>query len=147
MKNRLKALTILLALLSVLAAASVPMLTSTVFKQPNWVQLKPAQQKILAPLSQDWNQLPDARRKQLLATVNRYPKMTSVQQQRFSKRLLKWSRLPNEQRSVARARFKQFQHLAPHQREQIMQRWAEQHPPTNAQPVPGYSGISTRSHN
>ena len=151
MKNRLKALTFLLMLLSFIPAESTPILTSTPPKQPSWIQLRPVQQKILAPLSQDWDQFPDSRRKQLLASVNRYPKMTSVQQQRFSRRILKWSQLSKEQRGVARERFKQFQRLTPDQRTQIKRRWAEQHPTKTAQPdqpipTPATDSSSTMGH-
>jgi len=134
MKNLLKVLTFSLMLLPFIAAESAQTPPRTVPKQPSWVQLRPEQQKILAPLTKDWDQLRDSQRQRILATVNRYPKMKPAEQQRYSERLLEWSKLPKGQRSVARERFKQFQSLPPEQREQIRRRWAEQHPAKKAQP-------------
>lgn len=129
MKNFLKVLTLLLVLFSFIAALNA----QTPPKQPSWVQLKPEQQKILAPLTNDWDQFPDSQRLRILATANRYPKMKPAEQQRYSERLLEWSKLPKGQRSVVRARFKQFQSLPPAKREQISRSWVEKHPEAKAE--------------
>ena len=44
-------------------------------KQPDWAQLAPEQQQILAPLASDWNTLDERRRKKWLLLAKRYPKM------------------------------------------------------------------------
>src|SRR5450759_4857146 len=134
MKHLLTVLTFSLMLLPFIAAESAQTPPRSVPKQPSWVQLRPEQQKILAPLTKDWDQLPDSQRQRILATVKLYPKMKPAAQQRFSKRLLEWNKLPKGQRSVARERFKQFQSLPPEHQEQIRRRWAEQHPTKKAQP-------------
>ncbi len=134
MKNFLKVLALSLVLLPLIAAESAQTPSRTVPKQPSWVQLKPELQKILAPLTKDWDQLPDSQRQRILATAKRYPKMKPAEQQRYSERLLEWSKLSLKQRDVARERFKQFQRLPPEHREQIRRRWAEQPPTEKAQP-------------
>ena len=136
MNKRLKALIFFLALLSFIAAWSAPILGGPPPKQPTWAELRPAQQKILAPLKEEWDRLPEPRRRQLLLTVNRYPRMTQAQQQRFSRRLLKWNTIPKDQRVLARARFKAFKSLPVSRRAEIKRRWLEQHPPKTTQPAP-----------
>ena len=89
----------------------------------SWSNLSDQQQEILAPLRADWNQLPDYQRRRLLGAVERYPTLAPDQQQRFSARLLKWSRLSLEQRNVARDLYRKIQELSPAQRSAIVQRW------------------------
>ena len=134
MKFLLKVLTFSFLLLSFPAAEGARSPPQMVPKQSGWVQLAPEQQKILAPVADDWDQLPDSRRQRILATVKHYPKMKPAEQQRYSERLVDWAKMSAEQRRVARERYKKFQSLPPGQQEQIKRRWAEQHPVTNAQP-------------
>jgi hypothetical protein len=64
--------------------------------------------------------------------------MTSVQKERFTKRLPEWKDLTVEQRNLARERYKEFQRLPPAQKEEIKRRWVEQkaqQPKPEVQPV------------
>jgi len=76
-------------------------------KKPDgtWESLKPAQQKILAPLENDWDyMLPDSRKK-WMQVANIYPKMTEQDQQRLQSRMASWSSLSQKERRIARENY------------------------------------------
>ena len=76
-------------------------------KKPDgtWEGLKPAQQKILAPLESDWDyMLPDSRRK-WTQVANIYPKMSAQDQQRLQSRMNGWSKLSQKERRLARENY------------------------------------------
>jgi hypothetical protein len=80
---------------------------STVEKKPDgtWEGLKPAQQKILAPLESDWDyMLPDSRRK-WTQVANIYPKMSAQDQERLQSRMTGWSNLSQKERRLARENY------------------------------------------
>lgn len=82
-------------------AASIPE------KKPDgtWEGLKPAQQKILAPLESDWDyMLPDSRRK-WIQVANIYPKMSAQDQERLQSRMASWSNLSQKERRLARENY------------------------------------------
>jgi hypothetical protein len=76
-------------------------------KKPDgtWEGLKPAQQKILAPLESDWDyMLPDSRKK-WMQVANLYPKMSATDQQRLQSRMTGWSNLSQKDRRLARENY------------------------------------------
>ena len=76
-------------------------------KKPDgtWEGLKPAQQKILAPLESDWDyMLPDSRKK-WIQVANIYPKMTTQDQDRLQSRMASWSNLSQKERRLARENY------------------------------------------
>ena len=76
-------------------------------KKPDgtWEGLKPAQQKILAPLESDWDyMLPDSRRK-WTQVANIYPKMSAQDQERLQSRMAGWSNLSQKERRLARENY------------------------------------------
>ena len=76
-------------------------------KKPDgtWEGLKPAQQKILAPLESDWDyMLPDSRKK-WTQVANIYPKMSSQDQERLQSRMAGWSNLSQKERRLARENY------------------------------------------
>jgi len=76
-------------------------------KKPDgtWEGLKPAQQKILAPLESDWDyMLPDSRKK-WMQVANLYPKMSAADQQRLQSRMTGWSNLSQKDRRLARENY------------------------------------------
>ena len=109
-------------------------------KQPEWAQLTPEQQQILAPLAGDWNKLEDNSRKKWLLTAKRYPKM-KPEQQRLQTQMRDWAKLTPEQRSIARENYKKLAKQPPEKREVVKQKWHErqklkQAAPNNAPPDP-----------
>ena len=76
-------------------------------KKPDgtWEGLKPAQQKILAPLESDWDyMLPDSRKK-WIQVANIYPKMSAQDQDRLQSRMTGWSNLSQKERRIARENY------------------------------------------
>jgi len=76
-------------------------------KKPDgtWESLKPAQQKILAPLESDWDyMLPDSRKK-WTQVANIYPKMSTQDQDRLQSRMAGWSNLSQKERRLARENY------------------------------------------
>lgn len=76
-------------------------------KKPDgtWESLKPAQQKILAPLESDWDyMLPDSRKK-WIQVANIYPKMSAQDQERLQSRMTGWSNLSQKERRIARENY------------------------------------------
>lgn len=76
-------------------------------KKPDgtWENLKPEQQKILAPLEDDWDyMLPDSRKK-WMQVANLYPKMSATDQQRLQSRMTSWSNLSQKDRRIARENY------------------------------------------
>ncbi len=108
-------------------------------KQPDWSQLTPEQQTILAPLAGDWNNFDNKRRKKWLLTAKRYPKMKPEQQQRLQAQMRRWAELTPEQRSIARENYKKLAKQPPEKREVVKRTWREhqkQVAPKNTPPAP-----------
>src|SRR5665647_208998 len=94
-------------------------------KPPDWSQLTPEQQQILAPLAGDWNNLDERPRKKWLLTAKRYPKMKPEQQQRLQAQMRHWAELTPEQRRIARENYKKLAKQPPEKREVVKQKWQE----------------------
>ena len=76
-------------------------------KKPDgtWESLKPAQQKILAPLESDWDYMLPESRKKWVQVANLYPKMNEQDQARLQSRMVGWSSLSQKDRRVARENY------------------------------------------
>jgi hypothetical protein len=60
------------------------------------------QQKILAPLEEDWSYLSKERRQKWIQVANLYPKMKRVDQERLQSRMNEWAKLSQKDRRIAR---------------------------------------------
>jgi hypothetical protein len=119
MAKALAALTLGLCIaLSTVAAAAEK-------KQPDWSQLTPEQQTILAPLASDWKNFDNKRRKKWLLTAKRYPKMKPEKQQRLQSQMRHWADLTPEQRRIARENYKKLVKQPPEKREVLKRNWRE----------------------
>ena len=126
-------------------------------KQPDWAQLTPAQQQILAPLASDWNNFDAIQRKKWLLTAKRYPKMKPEQQQRLQAQMRRWAELTPEQRRVARENYKKLAKQPPEKREMVKRRWQERQklklnpvsssaaPPATSAPVAPAAPVSDKA--
>jgi Protein of unknown function (DUF3106) len=93
--------------------------------QPNWVELSPQNQQILAPLATDWNQLEFWRRKKWLEVAERYPRLGAEEQSRIQARMRAWAALTPSQRKAAREKYQSLQKASPEQREALKKKWLE----------------------
>jgi hypothetical protein len=114
-------------------------------KAPDWSQLTPEQQQILAPLAGDWNNFDVTQRKKWLLTAKRYPKMKPEQQQRLQTQMQDWAKLTPEQRSIARENYKKLEKQPPEKREVVKRKWRErqklkQGTPEDSPPAPAAPG-------
>lgn len=76
-------------------------------KKPDgtWEGLGPAQQKILAPLEDDWNFMLPESRKKWIQVANLYPKISEADQRRLQSRMASWSSLSQKDRRIARENY------------------------------------------
>jgi hypothetical protein len=102
--------------------------------KPEWSELTPEQQKILAPLAPEWGRLDSTRRKKWVEIANRYPKMSRSEQQRLQKRMESWARLTPEQRRAAREKYQRFRQLPPDKRKEVTNQWQSYQRSLAAQP-------------
>ncbi len=94
--------------------------------QPNWKELKPAQQAILAPLEEDWNNMERFRRKKWLEIAAKYPNLSEAEQERVHERMQVWANLTPAQRQAARERFRELaKQTNPEERAELAQKWAD----------------------
>lgn len=91
--------------------------------QPSWGQLNPQQKNILAPLSREWDQLENIRKRKWLGIAERYPTMKPDEQQRMQDRMREWSDLSAAERTKARNTYKDFKQLPPDQKLVLKQKW------------------------
>ena len=92
---------------------------------PDWPQLNAEQQKILAPLKDDWSNIEGPRRQKWLEIAKRYPSMTPEQQNRLQSRMKHWASLSHDERAQARDRYKQLKQLPPEKRAEVNRKWQE----------------------
>jgi hypothetical protein len=108
--------------------------------KPDWAELTPAQQQVLAPVQSEWDQLDTVRRKKWLAIADRYPTMKPAEQQRLQKRMQEWAKLTPDERRAARENYKKLKGMPPKERKELKQRWQEYEqsrtPPAEAAPPP-----------
>jgi Protein of unknown function (DUF3106) len=93
--------------------------------RPNWSELSPKQQAVLAPLAAEWDKLDTTRRKKWVTIANRYPKMKPDEQQRLQSRMQDWADLTPAQRRVARENYRSIKQLPRPQRGDVKQKWQQ----------------------
>jgi len=86
---------------------------SQVNTKPLWVDLNPAQQQALAPLSGEWDTMDGFRKKKWLAIGNKFASMKPDEQQRVQERMRDWVKLTPEQRRIARESYTRAKRLGP----------------------------------
>jgi hypothetical protein len=90
-----------------------------------WDDLSAEQQQLLAPLEDNWDGLPDARRQNILNGVRRWQSLTPEQQQQAQRRFQEWNRRPRDEREIIRERFQNFRSLDPQQQRAIRERFRD----------------------
>jgi hypothetical protein len=87
---------------------------------PAWTELRPEQQRVLAPIQGEWESLDAPRKRKWLGVAQRYPKMTTDEQTRLQQRMKEWISLTPEQRWAARGQYREFEQLPP---EVVREKW------------------------
>lgn len=84
--------------------------------------LTPEQQTLLAPLAENWDQIPSLRRERLVEMADREAGKPPREQERFRRGLHRFLSLEPDQRQQVRRLFERFKDLPPGERERIIQR-------------------------
>lgn len=90
-----------------------------------WQDLKPDEQKILAPLQPDWQSLADVRKRKWREVAGKYPKMAPDQQKNLQDRMVGWAKLTPDERRKAREQYNELKTLPPEKRAAVTQKWDE----------------------
>lgn len=93
--------------------------------QPAWKELNAEQQRVLAPLSGEWDKMEGFRRKKWLGIAQRYPSLTPDEQARVQRRMTAWAKLTPEERKRARDQYKSLKTAPPEQKQVVKQKWEE----------------------
>lgn len=117
------AVIILFGLIGHASAAAIPAPQKP--PRPEWSELKPAQQQVLAPLKEHWAELDTTRRQKWVKIANSYPKMKPDEQTRLQERMRDWIKLSSEERRAAREKYLAIKKLPPAKREDVKQQWQQ----------------------
>ncbi len=93
--------------------------------QPSWKELSAEQQRVLAPLAGEWNQMEGFRRKKWLGIAQRYSSLTPDEQTRVQRRMTAWAKLTPDERKRARDQYKSLKTAPPEQKQAVKQKWEE----------------------
>ncbi len=128
-----------------LPPAPKPLPAASLVGGQRWASLSPAQQAVLAPLSQEWDGLDAARKSKWLEIAARFHTLTPEQQARLRERMIEWTRMSPAERQQARVGFQSnpqlrddklqseklqskweaYQALSPEERQALAQKGAE----------------------
>lgn len=86
-----------------------------------WQTLTATEREALAPLIQQWNNMPESQQLHLQHLARHYPDLNADEKRRFRSRLTTWARLTPEQRQAARNKYRAFSQVPAEKREQIKQ--------------------------
>ncbi len=91
--------------------------------QPSWKELNTDQQRILAPLSGEWDKMEGFRRKKWLGIAQRYQTLSPDEQSRMQRRMTAWAKLTPEERKRARDQYPSLKKASPEKKEEVKQKW------------------------
>ncbi len=123
MAKTLLAIILFFGVIGAVPAATVPPQSKAA--KPEWTELKPAQQQVLAPLKDHWADLDTTRRQKWVRVANTYPKLKPEEQQRLQERMRDWVKLSTAQRRAAREKYLAIKKLPPEKREEVKHQWQQ----------------------
>ena len=126
---------------SAAAHPSAPKSSAPTSTRPLWSELTPAQQVALKPLSVNWNDLSEGRKRKWLTMSTNYPNMSSTEQAKLHDRMTEWVTLSVQQRNQARLNFAQAKAISPAEKQAKWQAYQalspeEKHKLATKQPPP-----------
>jgi len=117
------AVILLFSLFGTATAAAIPAQPKPA--RPDWTELKPSQQQVLAPLKEHWDELDTTRRQKWVKVANSYPKLTPDEQQRLQDRMRDWAKLSSDQRRAARDKYLALKKLSATKRAEVKLQWRQ----------------------
>ncbi|WP_084461169.1 DUF3106 domain-containing protein [Curvibacter gracilis] len=85
-------------------------------QRPLWVELTPAQQEALEPLSSRWNSMSEAHKRKWIALSHNFKSLSTEEQEKLHSRMAEWVGLTVQERVQARLNFAQTKKLAPEEK-------------------------------
>jgi hypothetical protein len=98
--------------------------------------LAPEERRVLAPVQENWGNLPGYQQQRLISSARRYPSLQPIQKERFDSRIKDWAAMTPEQRRAARETFEGLRRLPPAKQHELRERWLQQHRPPEGPPEP-----------
>jgi len=96
-----------------LKAQALPLIGgSSLAKASNWSDLSTVQKEILSSLEEDWPNLTVEQRVKWIQLANRYDNLTEAEKERLRARMADWSKLPSNEKRIARANFLKAQSVS-----------------------------------
>jgi Protein of unknown function (DUF3106) len=90
-----------------------------------WSELKPEEQKSLAPFQKEWDNMSSERKKKWRSVAEKQQSMPPEQRERVQQRMQNWSQLSPDERKNARAGYEEIKQLPPEKRAVVPQKWDE----------------------
>ncbi len=112
-------------LVAPLAVAAALVFCSLPVAAQKWGELRPDEQKSLAPLQKDWDGMSSERRKKWRAVAEKQKNLPPEQQEKVQQRMQNWSQLSPDERKKARAGYEEIKQLPPDKRAAVPQKWDE----------------------
>jgi hypothetical protein len=125
LQHQSQTVTRLLKRVTVLFWVASALLIAPISFAQKWKELKPEEQKALAPLAKDWDQFSDVRKKKWREVAGKQATMTPEQQQNLQNRMQGWSQMSPEERKKAREGYQELKQLPPEKRAAVPQKWDE----------------------
>lgn len=98
---------------SPIKAQSLPLIGgSSLAKASNWSDLSTVQKEVLSSLEEDWPNLSIEQRVKWIQLANRYDNLTEAEKERLRARMADWSKLPSNEKRIARANFLKAQSVS-----------------------------------
>jgi hypothetical protein len=96
-----------------LKAQSLPLIGgSSLAKASNWSDLSTVQKDVLSSLEEDWPNLTVEQRVKWIQLANRFDNLTEAEKERLRARMADWSKLPSNEKRIARANFLKAQSIS-----------------------------------
>jgi hypothetical protein len=96
-----------------LRAQSLPLIGgSSLAKASNWSDLSTVQKEVLSSLEEDWPNLTVEQRVKWIQLANRFDNLTEAEKERLRARMADWSKLPANEKRIARANFLKAQSVS-----------------------------------
>jgi len=96
-----------------LKAQSLPLIGgSSLAKASNWSDLSTVQKEVLSSLEEDWSNLTVEQRVKWIQLANRFDNLTEAEKERLRARMADWSKLPSNEKRIARANFLKAQSVS-----------------------------------
>lgn len=108
-----------------LAVAAGPVAAQGAPRDIPWQQVAPEHQQVLAPIRPDWENFDAVQKRKWIGIAQRYPRLSTEEQERLQRRMLDWVALTPEMRQAVRDRYREFEQLPAEERQAVLEKWEQ----------------------